>query len=159
MLKDGEFSALVQCDEWIHLAGAPRGKIARKQCYCQEHKRRSGEAGRIACTNAVEELRQSAPKQNREQQPDSDSADDEHHSLTKNQTQYACLTSAQRQTNTNLAPTLIHGVGHNSIEADRGKSERQESEHAEEPYPHFSAPKRLLDHVGSSSNVVDRQGG
>ena len=59
MLKNGEFSALVQCDDWIHLAGAPRGKIARKQCDCQEHKRRSDEAGRIACANAVEELRQS----------------------------------------------------------------------------------------------------
>src|SRR6266446_587192 len=77
MLKNGEFSALVQCDDWIHLAGAPRGKIARKQCDCQEHKRRPYEAGGIACANAVEELRQSAPKQNREHQPDSNSADDE----------------------------------------------------------------------------------
>src|SRR5258708_2849734 len=86
MLKNGEFTALVQCDEWIHLAAAPRGKIARNQCNCQEHKRCSGEAGRIACANAVEELRQSAPKQNREHQPESNSANDERHSLTKNQT-------------------------------------------------------------------------
>ena len=42
MLKNGEFSALVQCDEWIHLAGAPRGKIARRERDERQQARNSG---------------------------------------------------------------------------------------------------------------------
>src|SRR5260370_26809014 len=51
MLMYGEFSALVECDEWIHLARTSRGKIARDQRHSQENKRCSCEPRRsIACS-------------------------------------------------------------------------------------------------------------
>ena len=61
-LKSREFSALVKRDERIHLTRPSRWKIARDQRYSQQNQRRPCETCRIASTNAIQELREGAPK-------------------------------------------------------------------------------------------------
>src|SRR5580700_8312946 len=56
LLKNGEFSALVECDEWIHLTRSSCWKIARDHCDSQENERRSDKTHRIVSTNAIQEL-------------------------------------------------------------------------------------------------------
>src|SRR6516225_2689856 len=122
------------------MARTPCGQIARHKGHNEQNQRCSSKAERVDCANAIESFRQSAAKQSGEDKAESNTTDNQRYTLAKNQAQNAALSGPERHSHANFAAALIHGIGHDAVEADGGETESQKSEDAEQTDTYLCAP-------------------
>src|SRR5438045_6838249 len=63
------------------------------------------------------------------------------------------LTGSQGHANADFAAPLIHGIGHDSVQPDRGKGQSQESEYGEKVHGDFAPPKGLVDDFRAGADI------
>src|SRR6185312_6427302 len=113
---------------WVEARGARGGHPDGHECDERQQDRDDDESGRIPGFYAEEEAGEEAREPEGGAESDGDADESQSHAMADDEIADARAVGAEGHANAHLLRALLHGIGHQAVNPDRGEDERGGSE-------------------------------